>query len=226
MTVLRAAIAEEVAATVRHDLRNKLASIRNATFYLQRKTSKTALWAEDRRFPDFFKLIDDEIVDIETIIGQRLAFAKTFVRELGPNNLSSLVERVLAGVTLPPTMRVDRSLSDVPPILCDGREARLLVRCLVDNAIESMPDGGLISIETGVTPDHVRLLVSDTGKGWSSEERERALEAFVTDKPGHAGVGLNIARRIALRYGGRIILAGGRAGGATVEVTFERSATT
>ena len=58
----RASVAEEVASVLRHDLRNNLASIRNAAFYLRRRTKDTELWRSDPRMAQFFGLIDDTVL--------------------------------------------------------------------------------------------------------------------------------------------------------------------
>src|SRR6476646_3505069 len=58
----RASVAEEVASLLRHDLRNHLASIRNAAFYLRRRTKDTEVWRSDPRMAQFFSLIDDTVL--------------------------------------------------------------------------------------------------------------------------------------------------------------------
>jgi CheY-like chemotaxis protein len=49
----------------RHFVRNRLAAIRNAAFYLQRRVEGTPLWQDDPRVPRFFALIVDELAQIE-----------------------------------------------------------------------------------------------------------------------------------------------------------------
>jgi CheY-like chemotaxis protein len=60
----------ERSAEVRHFVRNRLAAIRNAAFYLQRRTEPTPLWREDPRVPRFFALIMDELAQIETTLSR------------------------------------------------------------------------------------------------------------------------------------------------------------
>ena len=61
----RAAVAEVVTAVLRHDLRNRFSSIRNASYYLMRQAQKTELWKADPRMETFFQLIDRELVSAE-----------------------------------------------------------------------------------------------------------------------------------------------------------------
>ena len=49
------------AASLRHSLRNRLSAIRNAVYYLMRKSEPTQLWENDERISSFFQLIDDEL---------------------------------------------------------------------------------------------------------------------------------------------------------------------
>jgi nitrogen-specific signal transduction histidine kinase len=46
---------------LRHDLRNHLATIRNAAFYLERRMRRTDAWESDKRVPQFFELIEREL---------------------------------------------------------------------------------------------------------------------------------------------------------------------
>ena len=55
-------IAEEVAAKMAHDLRNRLASIQNAAYFIKRKTQRTELW-EGSRLPRFFDLISSQVAE-------------------------------------------------------------------------------------------------------------------------------------------------------------------
>src|SRR4051812_23962319 len=59
---LRAAVVEEATGVLRHDLRNKLASIRNSLFYIRKRTEKmTTLLTDDPRAAQFFQLIESEL---------------------------------------------------------------------------------------------------------------------------------------------------------------------
>ncbi len=70
------AIAPEVLtarlASVRHDVRNKLASIRNAVHYLRRRVESTDLAERDVRVERFFALIEDELRAVDTVLTERL----------------------------------------------------------------------------------------------------------------------------------------------------------
>jgi two-component system NtrC family sensor kinase len=77
---------------------------------------------------------------------------------------------------------------------------------LVSNAIDAMPDGGRLSITTGVTGAHYAISVVDTGVGIPSDLRQRVCEPFFTTKdPGQGtGLGLSITYSIVQKHGGAL----------------------
>lgn len=80
----------------------------------------------------------------------------------------------------------------------------LVLLNLIDNAIIATPEGGAIETACVSSDDTIRITVLDTGTGVPAELADRMYEAGVTDRPGHAGLGLAIARRLVSRAGGHI----------------------
>lgn len=199
-----AAVAEEAAATLRHDLRNKLASIRNAAFYLRRRLQKTEPFETDPRVSVFFKLIDDELVAAERLTAEPSPLHHLFDGCAAPTRLEDVVPAALAAASPPPEIRIVRSLAETQPIVANPLELVLLLRLLIDNAVEAMPDGGTLLVNTRKVDRAAVLEVVDSGGGNEAPDPARAFEPFVSTKMGHAGIGLNVARRIAERYAGRL----------------------
>src|SRR3954465_7928136 len=90
----RAAVAEVVTAVLRHDLRNRFASIRNASYYLMRQAQKAELWKMDPRVEIFFELIDRELSSAEQLLAARNPTGPA--EQQGPVPLCEAVERALA----------------------------------------------------------------------------------------------------------------------------------
>ncbi|WP_163997636.1 sensor histidine kinase [Pyxidicoccus caerfyrddinensis] len=215
----RAAVADVVASTLRHDLRNKLASIRNASFYLMRQMKKTEVWNTDPRVEIFFQLIEKELTSAEELLSKRSPPAVG-----GPKphcRPSEAVERALSQANVPGGVRVQRELTEKAEVALDREDLAVLVGCLVDNAVEAMPRGGTLTVRTkDLEDDGVSLRVEDTGEGLAPEAYSRAFEPFFTTKPGHAGLGLSIVHRVALRHGWQVDVGAGANGGTFVEVVF------
>ncbi|XXF78626.1 sensor histidine kinase [Myxococcaceae bacterium GXIMD 01537] len=213
----REVVADVVAAALRHELRNRLASIRNASFYLMSRVKQTELWAKDPHVGAFFELIDQEVSSAEGVLEAPRGSA---ARGAGAVSLREVAEEVLSGARVPEAVRVERAWAEVPALPVDARDAVLMVRCLVENALEAMPEGGTLRVSTRHDAAGCVLEVADTGPGMAPGVASRAFEPFVTTKPGHAGLGLCIARALGLRYGARVALSPASPGGLRVELRF------
>ncbi|MEP7121203.1 MAG: hybrid sensor histidine kinase/response regulator [Byssovorax sp.] len=197
----RASVAEEVASVLRHDLRNNLASIRNAAFYLRRRTKDTELWRSDPRMAQFFGLIDDMVLVSTGLLEDRLSLKHLFSRSVARVSGPSCVDEGVAGARISPTISVDVDARE-GDVVADRAEVGLAIRCLIENAAEAAH--GRVSIAARVDRDRYAIAVSDDGDGLPEAIAPRIFDAFFTTKEGRAGLGLNIARRIARRYGGDV----------------------
>lgn len=94
-----------------------------------------------------------------------------------------------------------------PSLVIDAAELELAVACLLENAFESLDAGagGRVILRAAAGPnDTVRIEVEDDGATLGSKARGRVFEPFFSTKPERLGLGLNIARRIAGRWGGTV----------------------
>jgi signal transduction histidine kinase/ActR/RegA family two-component response regulator len=100
-------------------------------------------------------------------------------------------------------MRLD--LTPVPAVTGDPAELREAFLNLLFNALDAMPQGGILTFSTAVEGDRVVCVVADTGVGMSEEVRHRCFEPFFTTKAEHGtGLGLSIVYSIVTRHGGEI----------------------
>lgn len=199
----RAFVAEEATAVERHDVRGKLATIRNGTFFIRKKLEQfPEVFGSDPRLGQFLDLIEDELHGL----GERLRCRLKSPQEVGARELElgPLACQLLDALPLPPSVAVHRpSLSG--KVRADAAELQLALFCLVENAVEAMQGGAAqrLSVEIdGSAAGSWALCVEDTGPGLAALGSERVLEPFFTTHPGRLGLGLKIARRIARRWGG------------------------
>ncbi len=83
-------------------------------------------------------------------------------------------------------------LGDLPPMYGDPAELREMLTNLIFNAVDAMPEGGVITIQTAVDDHEVKLSIIDSGTGMDEETRRRCLEPFFTTK-GERGTGLGLS---------------------------------
>ncbi len=203
----------ELAGGVAHDFNNLLAVILNyASFISEELAAAGPDWAQHR---------DAALADLKQVAlaGERaarltrqlLAFSR---REVTRPQVIYLGE-VITGITemmrrtIGEHVELVTSLAgDLWPVLADPGQLEQLLVNLAINARDAMPGGGKLIIETsnltvdadsiagGSTAPHgqnVRLRVSDTGTGMSSEVIEHAFEPFYTTKDDGTGTGLGLA---------------------------------
>ena len=99
---------------------------------------------------------------------------------------------------------VRQALQPVPGIQARAAELREALINLVLNAVDAMPRGGSITLETRRESDWVVLSIADTGAGIPPEVRRRIFEPFFTTKDSGTGLGLSIVSGIISSYGGTI----------------------
>ena len=97
---------------------------------------------------------------------------------------------------------------------------RCAVLNLVQNALEAMPQGGMLTLTGRRTPTHVVLQIRDTGSGIASAHRAKIFEPLYTSKPGGTGLGLYIVQEIVAAHGGEVTVESAEGQGTTVTLTL------
>ena len=94
----------------------------------------------------------------------------------------------------------------LPPARANPGPLSQAVENLIANAIEAMPEGGVLRIGTGAMDGLVRIKVGDSGPGMPEPWAKGGAPLFASTKPQGTGLGLALARRIARGYGGALDL--------------------
>ncbi len=224
----RAYLVEEVRSSLRHSLRNRLSVVRSAAYYVRRKVEATPLFESDPNVKRFFELIDREVATACDLLGTS---ELDDGRPPTPVDLGEAARAALDDVSPPPAVRVALNLDGVPLVATDKDDLTLALGCLLENAVDAVDARGGGEVRVEVRPDdeadagddrHVVIAVTDDGGGLGDGAEGKLLEPFFTTKPGHQGLGLSIARRIAHRWGGTLQVAA-VPGGAQVSLRLPRA---
>ncbi|HTW41854.1 MAG TPA: PAS domain S-box protein [Solirubrobacteraceae bacterium] len=204
----------QLAGGIAHDFNNLLAVIINyAAFVADDLQAAVAVdgderWTGTREDIKQIRLASERAAQLTH---QLLAFARREVVQPVVVDVNRVVEDVeqLLRRTLGEHIDLRSSLAgDLHPVLIDPGQVEQILVNLAVNARDAMPDGGVLSIDTAnVEVDgqyassraelragpHVRLRVSDTGVGMSTDVLEQAFDPFFTTKPAGQGTGLGLA---------------------------------
>jgi len=164
------------------------------------------------------KLIHEQVHRIRLIVTKLLQFARPqdYAGYLEPVNAPQLVQDSLLLVRhllKQGHIAIEQQLDSGRQILCNKSEVQQVIINLLVNAIEAMPQGGLLKLaaedwDEADMPVGLRLSVSDSGPGIPAKDLERLFQPFFTaKKPGGNGLGLWVSKTLIERYGGRLTAA-------------------
>ncbi len=210
-------VVAELAAGLAHEIKNPLAGIKVAMNVLSREA---ALSAEDR---DVVAKVIEEIARLETLMRSFLNFAKPAKPRFAVVNVNALLDATLDFYLSHRSPRGDgrdgvrivKDLSVLPATSADPMQLQQVFLNLFLNAIDAMPDGGVLGIRTACdeSANEIRIEVSDTGRGIAEETIGRIFQPFFTTKAKGTGLGLPISKLLIEQQGGSIAVAGNPGGG-------------
>jgi len=185
---------------VGHELRNPLAVIANAVYFLQ-----MTLLDADEATRDYLNIISSEAHNAAKIVSDLLDLSRTRPTVREKIAVSDLIARAMERQPSPEGVKVTTKLaSGLPPVLVDpGQIAQVLVN-LVSNAYQAMTEGGELTIGAREEGGQVHLSITDTGAGISQENIQKIFEPLFTTKARGIGLGLAVSRSLVQANGGSI----------------------
>ena len=191
----RRATVGEMARQVNHDIKNGLIPIRNVMRHL--------VEVQEQRPAELPTVFGERRATLESSIAYLDTLARNYARLTPQSERQAFdvndVVRALAASTQGGDGVIELQLaSSLPRVLGDPVVLRRILDNVLRNAIESLPSsGGRVRLATSaMASDIVRVLVTDTGRGMTEQELDRAFDDFFTTKPEGTGLGLSVVRRL------------------------------
>jgi signal transduction histidine kinase len=201
----------DLVATVAHEFRTPLTSLRMAVHLLAEHTvgplteKQADLVFAAREECDRLQAIVDELLDLSRIQADRLEL------KLAAHDPEHLVDEAIAAQESAASARGvklrSELLPDTPPVSVDRERLLLVLANLIGNAIRYGPAGGTVTVRAVPRDGALRFEVTDEGPGVPGEYRDSIFDKYVRvpgAAPGGAGLGLFIAREIVRAHGGEI----------------------
>lgn len=188
----------DLARQVNHDVKNGLAPLRNVFRHLTQVARE-----KPAELPQVFTerqgTVESSISYLETLAANYAKLSPQSERKA--TDVNAVVRETIGA-----SGSVRTKLADgLPPVSADALVLRRVIENLLSNAVDSL-DGknGTVTVTTERAKGAVRIAVSDTGRGMSKAELDRAFDDFYTTKAGGTGLGLSIVRRLVMDSNGSL----------------------
>lgn len=157
---------------------------------------------------EFVEVIRKESERLDRILGEQAALAQLTQPRLKLENLNALVQASLEAQSEELVRRRVRLLKrlapDVPPLLLDGAKMRHVLQNVLSYALQSVPSGGRVRVETRQAPGAAQVEIAHDGPRTAGEVLDRLFVPFTTSRRSGAGIGLAMAYQIVREHGGEI----------------------
>lgn len=219
----RLAALGQLSAGIAHEIRNPLGSIKGSFEILESEISP-----DNKKF-EFVKIIKEEITRLNAIVESFLKFARPPKPSLRPTQVNELIESILILIhKQAQECRIEiRKLLEpnLPMTNMDRDQIRQVVMNIVLNSIESMTEGGLLEVRSGIGNNNrcITIDISDTGIGIGREELDHIFDPFFTTKAQGTGLGLAISYQLVQSHGGTITARNNNDKGLTIRVELPLS---
>lgn len=197
----RFATGGQLVASIAHEINTPLQALQN---FLELSRMSTA---EEQH--QFLSSAIAEMQRVQRIVRQLLDVYKPGSLIPGPIDLNALIERIVLLLRRQALEKhIQIIVDDQTPVRANGNADELaqVMLNMVVNALDAMPNGGNLQIQTASDDGQILIRISDTGMGISPEWQSQIFEAFFTTRPQGTGLGLYVCRQIIERHGGRILL--------------------
>ncbi len=196
----RLAAIGELASMVGHDLRNPLAGIKNATYFLKKKGKSIS----EAQAKETLEIIDKAIDHSDKIINDLLDYSREMRLELTKYKAHTLVKDALGMIQIPDRIQIVNHVQEDAWIWVNPDKMMRVFINLIKNAVDAIPEKGTVEISSCQAGDMVKVVFSDTGTGIPEEIVHKIFTPLFTTKAQGMGFGLAICKRIIEAHGGTI----------------------
>jgi len=205
-----------LSASVAHEIKNPIAGLLGAMAIISEE-----LGPDDPRH-EIAREAHAQVKRLDSLVKDLLAYAKPFNLKAEAVPVALLVEATIPMVRDALGESHIKLATDIPPdlpaVVADPQQIHQVLFNLMQNGIQAMESGGLLTISAEQSEDHVAIHISDTGPGISEADLARIFQPFFTTKHIGTGLGLSIVRRILNAHHGRCEVSSRQGEGSTFSI--------
>ena len=193
-----------LSAGLAHELRNPLNTLNVLTYAMRERSEAGGAWRAD------LDVVNSELRRMNLLLDQFLDFARPRPPRFERHRVEEIVTETLYLIGPEAGKRAidleSRLSRETPNVWADGDQLKQVFLNLALNALQAMPDGGRLEVDSQAVQGGVVVHFRDTGVGIPETIREQLFEPFCTTRAGGTGLGLAVARRIVDAHSGGITL--------------------
>ena len=201
----------QISASVNHEIKTPLNSLYMNLQLLKKQVNQFDGSFVDRKkyTNEIIDIMDRETLRISGILEEFVRYARLAPLNMKENDLNKIVSETVDMISQraeQSDVRLQLNLSDTVPLF--PFDDKKITQCLINlfiNAINSMGNGGILTIETcHVENNMAKIIVSDTGTGIKEEIMDKIFQPFFSKNKDGLGLGLPIVQGIVEGHGGKI----------------------
>ncbi|MBE3568857.1 MAG: PAS domain S-box protein [Bacillales bacterium] len=190
----------ELAAGIAHEIRNPMTAMKGFIQLLEHNLNG--------QYAMYFDVIKTELERIESIITEFLILAKPQAVQFQKVDIGNVIRHTVDLLT-PQALMTNVQLlvemdQNLPAVYAESNQLKQVFINIIKNAIEVMPKGGNISIQSKVEKEYVCIMISDEGTGIPEEKIKKLGEPFYTTKERGTGLGLMVSFKIIKEHNGKV----------------------
>ncbi|MFH1859915.1 MAG: ATP-binding protein [bacterium] len=196
-----------LSAGIAHEIRNPLQIIGSTAELLKKR------YLSQDNYDELFDYIPDEIKNMNKTIANILSQTKDIPLKIELNDLKELLDQIINRLSPDienANVRINKHIEPkIGEFYFDMQQMEMVFQNLIRNAIEAMPDGGVIAIKAYPYKNgnhFIAIEVGDTGHGIHKRDQKRLFEPFFTTKEHGYGLGMPIVFGIIQKHGGKIMV--------------------
>ncbi len=206
----------QVSASLAHEIKNPLASIKGATEILADEVE------EDHPKYEFVEIMRAEVSRLNNSVEDVLAYCRG--QQASEEERQASIEKIIKRVVLllEEQLKTKKIIcqvlpeSNFPSFLTQEAGMTQVLLNIIINAVDAVDKGGKIILECEKSQKGCMISVSDNGPGIDAADREKVFHSFVTQKEGGTGLGLAISLKIVKSFNGQMWIEDSNLNGAKV----------
>ena len=216
----RLAAIGETAVMIGHDLRNPLQAIVNTTYLARQKVEESLAETVVDRIGLISDLsaIEKQSLYMNTVVCNLLDYSRPLKPDLVNLSLANFLNDTLAGMNIADNIEIRMQMEESMTLRCDASMIGRVLVNIISNAVQAMPEGGVLDLSASTTEKYVILAIKDTGPGIPLEVENKIFYPLITGKARGMGMGLAVCKRLLKAMDGDIRILSEKCKGTVAEI--------